>query len=418
MKSASRIGPPLLSSRTNNGCVAICFIIITMIATLSGTDAFTSQRVMTISSTSQFMGQTMRIVRNNHNNHNNNKKRAAGTKSSTSLNMFLGSDGGLLGVGAPEVATILLVGYFVLGPSDLYKLTKEIGKFVQNIRSLSTEASKSFETSMESQLELDELRKAQRELNDAFSFRRSINIDEQAEAFSAAPDDERLGDEPIISTDQTGSTKPKRKIRRRKKKAPPPPQPEEIPDLEMPGDPVPLEDALKMSEEQARLEEEARLRVQRMERLEDGMAGSKAGAGNDWFADMPPAFEDSPAATDAAKPELGGSEAPAEITPDPAVLAAEQGRFAAQVNGNWNDQVMANEDKLSPLAKVMEKLAILEEEKQAADARLEEEFRLRAELEEKFYRERRSLLEEVATEVQMEAYADLAASGAQTEDAK
>lgn len=54
---------------------------------------------------------------------------------------------------------------------------------------------------------------------------------------------------------------------------------------------------------------------------------------------------------------------------------------------------MANEDKLGPLAQVMERLAILEEEKNAADARLEEEFLfLRTELEEKYYREKRNIL--------------------------
>ena len=57
------------------------------------------------------------------------------------------------------------MGYFVLGPTELYKLTKEIGKALQNFRSLSTEASKQFETSMEDQLDLQELRKAQRELD-------------------------------------------------------------------------------------------------------------------------------------------------------------------------------------------------------------------------------------------------------------
>ena len=75
------------------------------------------------------------------------------------------------------------MGYFILGPSELYKLVKEIGKFIQNFRTLGAEATKSFEATMENQLELTELRKAQRELNDAFSFRRSINTDEYAEAF-------------------------------------------------------------------------------------------------------------------------------------------------------------------------------------------------------------------------------------------
>jgi Sec-independent protein translocase protein TatA len=33
-----------------------------------------------------------------------------------------------LNIGTPEVALILLVGYFVLGPQDLYKLAKETGE--------------------------------------------------------------------------------------------------------------------------------------------------------------------------------------------------------------------------------------------------------------------------------------------------
>ena len=58
---------------------------------------------------------------------------------------------------------------------------------------------------------------------------------------------------------------------------------------------------------------------------------------------------------------------------------------------------------LSPLSKIMERLAILEEEKNAADQRLEEEFRLRGELEEKFYRQKREILEEAAAEIQADA---------------
>ena len=69
-------------------------------------------------------------------------------------------------------------------PSDLYKLVKEIGKFIQNFRTLGTEAAKQFEGTMEDQLELTELRKAQAELSDAFSFRRSINTESGGEAFA------------------------------------------------------------------------------------------------------------------------------------------------------------------------------------------------------------------------------------------
>ena len=60
---------------------------------------------------------------------------------------------------------------------------KEIGKFIQNARTLGAEAAKSFEGTMEDQLELKELRRAQSELNEAFGFRRSINTSEFGEAF-------------------------------------------------------------------------------------------------------------------------------------------------------------------------------------------------------------------------------------------
>lgn len=128
--------------------------------------------------------------------------------------MFLGNDGGILGVGAPEVAVIALVGYFILGPQDLYKLTKEVGKFIQSIRTLGTEATKNFEEGMENQLQLTELRKAQQDLTDAFSFRRSINYNED-EAFAERPNPEVGKNVTAVEADVTTKRK---KVRRRVKK--------------------------------------------------------------------------------------------------------------------------------------------------------------------------------------------------------
>ena len=53
---------------------------------------------------------------------------------------------------------------------------------------------------------------------------------------------------------------------------------------------------------------------------------------------------------------------------NPEESIAEQSRFASQLSGDWNQQILANEDKLSPIGEIMERLAILEEEKNAADA--------------------------------------------------
>ena len=277
-----------------------------------------------------------------------------------------------------QQATIILVGYFILGPSDLYKLTKEIGKFIQNFRALGAEATKTLETNMESQLQLDEIRKAQRELNDAFSFRRTINVDDEGEAFSTIPSETRPGAEPIVQPSTDGKKK-RKKVRRRKvvvdeeeeEEIPPRVDMEsvmmnselgmDVPDLDM-SDVMSTDDVL--------------LRQERMERLKGE-------------AKKPLSFEDS----------FSDQSIPDELD-----------RFSQQLSGDWNARIMANEAKLEPLALLMERLAILEDEKNAADARLEEEFRLRAELEEKYYKSKRQILEEAAAKVQEDAYVNLNAS--------
>jgi Sec-independent protein translocase protein TatA len=267
----------------------------------------------------------------------------------------------------------LLVGYFVLGPSDLYKLVKEIGKAVQNFRTLSSEASKTLESTMESQLELDEIRKAQRELNDAFSFRRSINVDQDEEAFTTTTTSEKIGAEPIRG--DIGSSK--KKIRRRKKVVAEEvevPAGDElnanIPDLDM-------TDAFSDFDKTFDMEAEAeKVRAERMERLQ-----ASNQPGNEWLGDQ---FDDDDDDDDNA----------ADI---------EAARFQAQLN-NWNESILANEDKLSPLSKIMERLALLEEEQARQVFRLEEEYRERAALEERFYRQKRALLEEAAAEIQAGAY--------------
>jgi Sec-independent protein translocase protein TatA len=294
--------------------------------------------------------------------------------------------------------TILLVGYFVLGPSDLYKLVKEIGKFIQNVRTLGSEATKTFENSMESQLELKEIRKAQRELNDAFSFRRSINVDDQAEAFStdtAGPVEDVVPPAATAATaaasdaTTTAPVKPKKKRRRIKKKQPAPVAETaevsgSIPDLD-------VNDAFPDTTKSEKSTEED----------------------SDWFSDdkkerKPSAAE--MAAEDRAwldstvDEDESPKRAPVMAPVDAAATSAEQSRFQQQLSASWNQKVMENEEQLAPLALIMERLAILEEERAAADRRLEEEFRARFKLEEDYYREKRQVLEEAAAKVQSEAY--------------
>jgi len=352
-------------------------------------------------------------------------------KQSNTQLYFMGSDGGILGIGTPEVFTILLVGYFVLGPSDLFKLTKEVGKFVQNVQSFATEATNSLETTMEDQLNLEEIRKAQRELNDAFSFRRSINVDGEQDAFSVTTTTPRIGDEiadvkydmsttsavdvgggaaavgegAAVAAVAVAPKRKKKRIRRIKVKKPPvvddevvaiaPPAIIDQPQL---ANDVPSElgwgdvddefekagtsmmetisgSVDKNNDDDAAADDAAaQTRKERLERLERGISK-----------------EQSSATTIAAEYDV----------------SSEQSRFQQQLSGNWNDQVLANGDKLEPLAQVMNLIALLEEEKIAADERLQEEFKSREQNEEKFYLEKRKLLEEAGAEIQASAYASI-----------
>mmetsp|Transcript_21135 Transcript_21135/g.31568 ORF Transcript_21135/g.31568 Transcript_21135/m.31568 type:complete len:434 (+) Transcript_21135:50-1351(+) len=344
------------------------------------------------------------------------------TGSSTSLNV-LGGDGGILGVGAPEIATILVVGYFVLGPSELYKLVKEIGKFVQNFRSLSTEASKQFESTMENQLELTELRKAQTELNNAFSFRRSINTDEAVDAFTenelftekaaAAAAATASGAAAVAEGEAEGATavkKKKRLVRRKKKKVVVEEEPaaveEELSNLEreiaMEYPDLDMLDEPPSADVQSKINEEDKLRAERMERLSGGGSSSSTAQEPDWFT---------------ASEEEIASEVLNTTPKDPALEAYEKNRFQSQLTAeDWNAQIMANEDKLSPLAMVMQRLAILEEEKNAADRRLEEEYERRMDNEDKFYLEKRRVLEEAIEDIQRDAFSDMTGGGEKKEE--
>jgi Sec-independent protein translocase protein TatA len=312
-----------------------------------------------------------------------------------------------------QQATIVLVGYFVLGPSELYKLTKEIGKFFQNIRTLSSEASKSFETSMEDQLDLQELRKAQVELNQAFNFRRSINVDDSAEAFSEVP--KMVEDTAAVASTATtaaaatvaSSNKPKKRKRVKKKKVVDETSTtttsvdnvnQNIPDLDMSaefGDEFKnqmgiMDDNISSSIQKQQEEEElARVRAERIQRLQAAGQG-----GND---------SDTNLAAQALKQSSTMDSEQAS--------AVESARFASQLSvDEWNKRIMENEDKLSPLSQIMQRLAILEEERLAANQRLDEEFQRRADIEDMYYKEKRQVLEDAAAEISAGVYNDVNSS--------
>jgi Sec-independent protein translocase protein TatA len=280
------------------------------------------------------------------------------------------------------------VGYFVLGPSDLYKLVKEIGKFLQNIRTLGTDLSTTFENNMESSLQLEELRKAQRELNDAFSFRRSINVDADSEAFSVQAGSAQKAEAMAVMASTAVAVDPNaspKKIRRRiRKKADSETEStlsvNNIPDLEMPD-----LDLLNTTYIDKRLsDEEAAI----IEAEFNQYVKNPFEALDSWNVE---------------ENSLNLNSTVASIETDPAREQA-RSRFQQQLSGGWNEQILSTGDKLEPMAVVMNKIALLEQEKAAALKRLEEEFAKRTELEEKYYKEQRQLLEQAVSEVQSAAF--------------
>jgi Sec-independent protein translocase protein TatA len=338
------------------------------------------------SSHSQFMGSTMKLKLNDCRSRSNNTKQKQSR--GTQLSMILGTDGGILGVGAPEIAVTLLVGYFVLGPSELYKITKEIGKFIQNFRTLGSEATKTLENSMENQLQMEELRKAQFELNNAFNFRRSINVDQEAEAFSEIPP---INQDLSTSTAAAGTyavapataaleQSKKRKLRRRVKKKKP------VEENVLPFE----EEEYDFSNFMSKSTTTTTPITPNIPDLDtpvttnNGQTEQVTSSSPDWFNTS----EENIASTVLSQQEQDASNS----------------RFASQLNGSWNESILANEEKLSPLGTIMEKLALLEEERMATEKRLEEEFLRRQKMEEEFYMKKKLLLEEAAAQVSADVY--------------
>ena len=93
-------------------------------------------------------------------------------------------------------------------------------------------------------------------------------------------------------------------------------------------------------------------------------------------------------------------------------------RFQQQVDtDSWNKSIMENEESLEPLAIIMKKIAILEEERGGRIKMLEEEFRMKQDMEERFYREKKQILEEGAAEIGQGVGVGMGVGGVEEESA-
>ena len=117
-----------------------------------------------------------------------------------STTMFL-SQGGILGVGTPEVIVIACVGYFLLGPEELYKLSKEIGKLVAQVRAYVTASADEWRSTMDESFEFKEVQEIQaaaQELSEAFNFRSSRYAND-LNNFNTGSDDQTMPEAPSTS---------------------------------------------------------------------------------------------------------------------------------------------------------------------------------------------------------------------------
>lgn len=285
---------------------------------------------------------------------------------------------------------------------------------MQNFRTLGTDLSTTFESNMESQLQLTELRKAQQELTDAFSFRRSINVDD-TEAFATTVDTPREAASTVgatataagtgASVASAATTGKKKRIRRRKVKKVVAVEEEpasfggsgDIPDLDMNAEfdqeAFQAAAATAIDESSTSTTEESTLTAEELDAIDkdfDQYTTTDPNPMSEWYDEAAAATAEADAATAAGATTTATS-------------PQETSRFQQQMAGNWNDSIIANTEQLEPVAKVMELLALLEQEKVDADKRLEEEYQRRAELDTEYYQKQRRLLEDAVTSVQEQA---------------
>jgi hypothetical protein len=274
---------------------------------------------------------------------------------------------------------------------------------------------------MEGQLQLNEIRKAQRELTDAFSFRRTINVDQDEEAFTTTVTSPRA-DDPMMMMMMTNTntmaaagegtvaaadgsllstTTGKKKIRRRVRKAVEPAETTtSVPDtLEMPSD---------ESEMMLMMGQGITTTTMEAEALDGAESPPLMSSDNTATKDEPEISPEEQAIIDREFDQYTLTEPSWYNDDNGDTIAADLGgtsRFQEQLNGSWNDRILANQDKLEPLAAVMQKIALLQEEKAAAEARLQEEFQRREQLEQDYYEKQKELLEEAVVQIQSQAYA-------------
>lgn len=79
----------------------------------------------------------------------------------------LGGGGGFLNVGTPELIVIGGLAWLLLGPKELFRLSREAGVLIGNLRKLGTDAADQFRDAIESEMVMDEIEVEKRAIEES-----------------------------------------------------------------------------------------------------------------------------------------------------------------------------------------------------------------------------------------------------------
>jgi Sec-independent protein translocase protein TatA len=79
----------------------------------------------------------------------------------------LGGGGGFLNVGTPELIVIGGLAWLLRGPKELFRLSREAGVLIGNLRKLGTDAADQFRDAIESEMAMDEIEVEKRAIEES-----------------------------------------------------------------------------------------------------------------------------------------------------------------------------------------------------------------------------------------------------------
>ena len=312
----------------------------------------------------------------------------------------------------------------------LYRITKEVGKFISNIRSVGSETASSLTETLEGQLQLDEIRRAKDELESAFDFRRSINRDyqNQYDYKAGRRSGEGEGEDRILEEEEgkyvsmegnekgQGGSEGKKKVRRRMVRRKKTKEEEEVAGSTTKQAPTSTQTQTQTqtavedwesaigNTNQDPVHQQEQQKVQKDDDEEEEEMSD-----DEWYADLMSKGEDNINDEYEDGGGGGGEDADGDVADDADDYEMDiaKSRFQSQLDSSsYNASVLSqSESNLSQsnaVVEIMKRLALLEEERKEALNLVREEAKKKGEINEKAFREKKELLQDGIRAIQQQ----------------